>query len=216
MEKIKNKFIIYKTLRAYEEAYNREDINDDSIVFVIEDHSIHTHGHTFGDGYDHNKGFFDSVDKLPKGEAGDWAGVMEDGEWYIYYYNVPSGWTNGGKYNISTLTPDILNQYIKKTNIRDYLKDIYNNVYVRKDEVYTPDQDWPTEYDESKNWRWDEEGNLYLIDTELDTESENAVSNKVISRALNTKVDINNYRNDTRNINSQIESLSNSLNTLIG
>lgn len=106
------------------------------------------------------------------------------------------------------LTTDILNQYIKKTNIRDYLKDIYNNVYVRKDEVYEPDQEWTVDYS-GNSWKWDEEGNLYLIDKELDANSTNAVENRVVTKELGSKVDINNYRNDKQNTSDQIANVSN-------
>jgi len=107
---------------------------------------------------------FGSVDTLPADAASwDWAVVNAGDKWYVYFYYKSTGWNKGTEYQMPNLTTDILNQYIRKTNIRDYLKDIYNNVYVRKDEVYSPDQEWPTEYD-GDNWRWDDEGNLYLID----------------------------------------------------
>lgn len=207
--KINNKLIIYKTLQAYEDAYQGEKIKDDSIVFVIEDHTIRTHGKVFGDGANHQKGFFESVDKLPENALdGDLAIVYEDGKWYVYIYHSSTGWVKGNEYQMPNLTTDILNQYIKKTNIRDYLKDIYNNVYVRKDEVYEPDQEWTVDYS-GNSWKWDEEGNLYLIDKELDVNSTNAVENRVVTRELSSKVDINNYRNDKQNTSDQIANVSN-------
>ena len=80
------------------------------------------------------------MSKLPHGEEGDWAIVNEDGTEYIYYYDVEDGWVKGGEYKSD--------DYVVKANLLDYIKNFYDNVYVRKDEVYTPEQ-YDGDYDSS-------------------------------------------------------------------
>lgn len=188
--RIKNNFLIFKTLKNYQKAETEGKIKDDSIVFVIENRGIYTHGIKFG-AESHNKGLIGSVDKLPNGEPGDSAIVQESGTWYLYYYDSTNGWTRGDECDIPSMSQDTLDQYLKKVNIREYLHHEYDNTYVRRDEVYSPDQEEWVHPDDSgeDEWQWDENGNLYRIDAELSTVSRNAVQNKVITNALSQKKD---------------------------
>lgn len=162
---------------------------DDSIVFVIENRGIYTHGIQFGIDA-HNKGFVGSVDKLPAGEPGDCATVKEGNKWFFYYYDATRGWVKGQECTIPDISQDTLDQYLKKVNIREYLHHEYDNTYVRRDEVYTPDQeDWINPDDSDRDeWQWDENGNLYRIDAEFSTTSRNSLQNRVITNEfLNRK-----------------------------
>lgn len=47
---INKQYLIYKTIASYEAARAAGKIKDESIVFVIEDRTIRTHGETFGNG----------------------------------------------------------------------------------------------------------------------------------------------------------------------
>lgn len=155
---------------------------DDSIVFVIENRGIYTHGIQFGID-SHNKGFIGSVDKLPVGEVGDCAMVQEGDTWFFYHYDADQGWVKGQECDIPSISQDTLDQYLKKVNIREYLHHEYDNTYVRRDEVYTPDQeDWINPDDSDRDeWQWDENGNLYRIDAEFSTTSRNSLQNRVIT-----------------------------------
>ena len=192
--RINNKYIIYKTVQSFINATKANKIPDDSIVFVIEDRSIHTHGMQFGSDTK-DKGFFVSADKLPNAIDGDHA-VAKDGDaWYLYIYDEATGWTKAEEYNMPDLTQEMLDKYIKKENIQQYLRQIYNNTYVRRDEIYTPDQEgWIDQaYDESDEWQWDEAGNLYRVDSELSYTSRNAVQNRIIANTLQNKKDSISY-----------------------
>ena len=46
--KIDKRFVIYKTVAGFNKDVAKGKIQDDSIVFVIEDRSIRTHGLQFG------------------------------------------------------------------------------------------------------------------------------------------------------------------------
>lgn len=192
--RINNKYIIYKTLSGFIKATKADKIPEDSIVFVIEDRSIHTHGMQFGNEIK-DKGFFGSVDKLPIASEGDHAIVKEGDKWYLYIYDKDAGWTKTVEYGMPDITQETLDKYIKKENIQEYLKQIYDNTYVRRDEVYTPDQEgWIDQaYDEDDEWQWDEAGNLYKVDSEMSYTSRNAVQNRVIARQLTNKKDSISY-----------------------
>jgi hypothetical protein len=47
---INKQYLIYNTIAAYEAAWAAGEISQESIVFVIEDRTIRTHGETFGNG----------------------------------------------------------------------------------------------------------------------------------------------------------------------
>lgn len=137
--KINNKFVIYKTIAAFEKDVVKGKIQEDSIVFVIEDRSIHTHDLEFGNRIK-DRGFFTADEKLPKGSVGDHAVVKEGDKWYLYIFDKNDGWVKTIEYGMP-VTKETLDQYIKKENIQAYLRDIYNDTYVRRDDVYTPDQE---------------------------------------------------------------------------
>lgn len=183
--KIDNRFVIFKTLAGYKNAQRTGNVMDDSIVFVIENRGIYTHGIQFGIDA-HNKGFVGSVDKLPAGEPGDCATVKEGNKWFFYYYDATRGWVKGQECTIPDISQDTLDQYLKKVNIREYLHHEYDNTYVRRDEVYTPDQeDWINPDDSDRDeWQWDEDGNLYRIDAEFSTTSRNSLQNRVVTNEL--------------------------------
>lgn len=186
--KIDNKFVIYKTLAAFKRDVVKGKVKDDSIVFVIEDRSIHTHDLEFGNRVK-DRGFFVAGEKLPSASAGDHAVVKEGDKWYLYIFDETDGWVKTVEYGMPDITKETLDQYIKKENIQAYLRDIYNDTYVRRDEVYTPDQEgWDHQaIDEHDEWQWDEEYNLYRIDSEMSPTSRNAVQNRVITEALSRK-----------------------------
>jgi len=95
----------------------------------------------FGGESAHAKGFFSSIDKLPKGENGDWAVVNTDEGWYIYNYESSTGWIRGSAYEFPEIQSSLLDNYIRKEDLFNYIKGYYDNVYVRKDEVYTINED---------------------------------------------------------------------------
>ena len=47
---IDKQYLIYNTVKSYEDAVADGKIKDESIVFVIEDRTIRTHGEIFGNG----------------------------------------------------------------------------------------------------------------------------------------------------------------------
>lgn len=184
--KIDNRFLIFKTLQGYKDADRRGKVENDSIVFVIENRGIYTHGIQFGND-PHNRGLIGSVDKLPMGSEGDSAIVKEGDDWFLYYYN-DGEWVKGDQCDIPSMTQDTLDQYIKKVNVREYVDHIHDDAYVRRDEVYTPEQeDWIRPSEDDDEWQWDENGNLYKIDAELSHTSRNSVQNRVITEALDNK-----------------------------
>ena len=138
---INNKFLYFKTEAAFlDSLQTRREIKDDSIVFIEDKHAIWTHGEMFGTEGGHAKGFFKSVEDLPVGEEGDWAIVNVDGDWYIFVYDKNLGWIQSEKYDFSDLIPlDMDEIYVRKDNIRDFIRNLYDDIYVKKVEVYTPD-----------------------------------------------------------------------------
>ncbi len=95
----------------------------------------------FGVSGEHAKGFFKSVEDLPAGIEGDWAIVKVDDGWYIFVYDKDLGWTQTEKYEFSDFVPlDMDEIYVRKDNIRDFIRNLYDDIYVKKVEVYTPDQ----------------------------------------------------------------------------
>lgn len=137
--KIDRQFLIFRSRDAFNRALANEEINDNSIVFIADERVIWTHGIVFGGESAHAKGFFSSVSKLPQGKDGDWAVVKEIEGWYIYNYELPEGWTRGGEYEFPDMTSSLLDNYIRKEDLFNYIKGYYDNVYVRKDELYTTD-----------------------------------------------------------------------------
>lgn len=185
--KINKQFLIFKNRQAFERELANETIKETSIAFIKEEELIWTHGTMFGgdqNQHSHAKGYFSSVSKLPHGEEGDWAIVNEDGTEYIYYYDVEDGWVKGGEYKSD--------DYVLKANLLDYIKNFYDNVYVRKDEVYTPDQ-YDGDYDSSSESPGGSTtvnpGYTFNIDQQIDKNSFNPVANWVIYNALKNKVD---------------------------
>lgn len=135
--KIDRKFLIFRTRKAFDLALLNEEISSDSIVFIEDQKLIWTHNTMFGEESTHARGFFKSVDNLPEGTVGDYAIVNVDGTWYIYYYMSNGGWTQGDEYQFASVAEDLLDNYVKKDLLFDYIKGYYDNVYVRKDELYT-------------------------------------------------------------------------------
>lgn len=181
--KIDNRFVIFKTLAGYYDAQHKDKILDDSIVFVIENRGIYTHGVQFGIDA-HNKGLIGSVDKLPPGEHGDNAIVQENGMWFLYYYDDNRGWVKDAACDIPSISQDTLDQYLKKVNIRQYLHHQYDNTYVRREEVVNDDRWINPDDSDADEWQWDEDGNLYRIDAELSDTSRNSVQNRIITNEL--------------------------------
>lgn len=142
--KINKQFLIFKDRQSFERALADEAIKNTSIVFIEKERLIWTQGIMFGGESTHAKGFFSSVDDLQYGEEGDWAIVKEGDEWYIYYFR-DGLWNKGDKYNES-LNEDILTNYVTKEALIDCIKNGFDNTYVRRDEVYTPDMWQDGEY----------------------------------------------------------------------
>lgn len=193
--KIDRIFLYFKSYDAFQRAYANEEIKDDSIVFIEDKHAIWTHGVMFGIENSHAKGFFSSIDDLPSGEAGDWAIVKNDGAWYIYYYNSANNtWEQGEEYDMDP-DIDLSEVFVKKEDVLDYIKRYYDNVYVRKDEVYTPDQWEGAAGDDSHDSGGGNNGGgnnhsvIWNVDSELNNHSINPVSNWVIYYALQSKLD---------------------------
>lgn len=138
---IKNKFLYFKTYDVFDQERSKGNIDDQSIVFIEQNHTIWTHGNMFGDEGKHAKGFFDSIEDLPKtGEQGDWAVVNVDGVWHIYSYNASTNnWEDKGEYEFPNFQKDIDSIYVRYDKIRDFIKNIYDDIYVKKSEVYYPD-----------------------------------------------------------------------------
>lgn len=190
-------FLIFKSRDSYEEARAREDVRNDAIVFIREDGTIWTHGYMFGGGVEHAKGFFKSVDLLPSGVEGDWAVVNVEGQWFIYTYG-QHGWESTDSYDMGTGPIDFDKTYVRYDTIRDYLKDIYNNVYVRKDEVWSPEGWWSGTVDPGES---SEEpipiipnqggGSSTTVDNQMSSLSWNPVANNVIYRYLHDKTAAN-------------------------
>ena len=132
-------YLIFNTQRSFEEALAGEKIRKNAIVFIKETGRIWTHGAMFGGESEHSRGFYGSYDKLPTdGKQGDWAVVGEDGQWFVYYYNASLQlWEKGDEYEFPDFLGDL---YVKKEDIWTYTKDIYDSVYVRKDELYNDDE----------------------------------------------------------------------------
>lgn len=192
--KIDRIFLYFKSYDAFQRAYANEEIKDDSIVFIEDKHAIWTHGVMFGIENSHAKGFFSSIDDLPSGEAGDWAIVKNDGAWYIYYYNSANNtWEQGELYGMDP-DIDLSDVFVKKEDVLDYIKRYYDNVYVRKDEVYTPDQ-WEGAAGDDSHTSGSGTGGggsmsaIWDVDSELNNHSINPVSNWVIYYALQSKLD---------------------------
>ena len=185
--KINKQFLIFKNRQAFERELANETINETSIAFIEEEKLIWTHGIMFGgdqNQHSHAKGYFPSVSKLPHGEEGDWAIVNEDGTEYIYYYDVEDGWVKGGEYKSD--------DYVVKANLLDYIKNFYDNVYVRKDEVYTPEQydgDYDSSSESPSGSTTVNPGYTFNVDQQIDKNSFNPVANWVIYNALKNKVD---------------------------
>lgn len=188
--KIDKLFLYFKSQNAFDSAIAQEAIKDDSIVFIEDKRAIWTHGHMFGTENSHAKGFFSSVEALPDGEIGDWAIVKNDGSWYIYYFDSSENrWVQGEIYNVTIPQEDLSDIYVQKKDILDFIKGYYDSVYVRKDEVYTPDvwdgtpgTDSPTQGGGSTG-----ESTIH-VDYELNNHSINPVANWVIHKALGTKI----------------------------
>lgn len=185
--KINKQFLIFKNRQAFERELANETINETSIAFIEDEKLIWTHGTMFGgdqNQHSHAKGYFPSVSKLPHGEEGDWAIVNEDGTEYIYYYDVEDGWVKGGEYKSD--------DYVVKANLLDYIKNFYDNVYVRKDEVYTPEQydgDYDSSSESPSGSTTVNPGYTFNVDQQIDKNSFNPVANWVIYNALKNKVD---------------------------
>lgn len=139
---INRQFLYFKTEASFLDSLEaRKEIKDDSIVFIEDKHAIWTHGKMFGVSGEHAKGFFKSVEDLPAGIEGDWAIVKVDDGWYIFVYDKDLGWTQTEKYEFSDFVPlDMDEIYVRKDNIRDFIRNLYDDIYVKKVEVYTPDQ----------------------------------------------------------------------------
>lgn len=133
--KINKQFILFKSREAFDRALANEELKDTSIVFIEDQHVIWTHGVVFGGESAHAKGFYGSEESLPEGTEGDWAVANVNGVWYTYYYQSPGGWTRGDEYEFPDMASDLLNNYVKKELLFDYIKGYYDNVYVRKDEL---------------------------------------------------------------------------------
>lgn len=192
MNQINKRFLFFKTESAFRDSLEaKEEIRDDSIVFIADKHAIWTHGEMFGTEGDHAKGFFKSVQDLPKdGRAGDWAIVNVDGKWYMFTYTPEIGWIQGEEYEFSNNVPiDMDEIYVRKDNIRNFIRNLYDNIYVKKSEVYTPEGDWISGGDDKPGGNGGPSelpsiGLAYPIDSKLDERSINPVANWVIVQAL--------------------------------
>lgn len=180
MSKINKQFLVFKDRASFESKLANEEIKDTSIAFIAKERLIWAHGILFGDQGTHAKGYFTSVDKLPIGGEGDWAIVNEDGTWYLYYYE-EGQWKKGEPYESD--------DYVLKANLLDYIKNFYDNIYVRRDEVYTPDQFGNGEGEENTNSGSGTAGGIFTVDTALNKDSFNPVANYVIYNALMSKLE---------------------------
>lgn len=186
---INNKFLYFKTENAFlDSLQSKREIKEDSIVFIEDKRAIWTHGHMFGGQGEHAKGFFNSVESLPEGNTGDWAIVRVGDDWYMFAYN--NGWQQGEKYEFSDTTDINMDEiYVRKDQIREFIRNLYDDIYVKKSEVYTPD-DWNSGGGSSSSGSGSgsgtgsEGGLVYAIDSELNSTSINPVSNYVIYNAL--------------------------------
>ena len=78
--------------------------------------------------------------------------------------------------------------YVRKDNIREFIRNLYDNVYVKKSEVYTPDE-WSSEGGSDSGSGSSSGGSVtpgivYDVDQELNRNSFNPVANWVIYNAL--------------------------------
>lgn len=189
--KIDKLFLYFKSYDAFNEANAQEAIKDDSIVFIEDKRAIWTHGHMFGTENSHAKGFFSSVEALPAGETGDWAIVKNDESWYIYYFDSSENrWVQGEIYNVTVPQEDLSDIYVKKEDIFNFIGNFYDSVYVRKDEVYTPDVWDSTPGTDSPTQGETPGGSTIKVDYELNNHSINPVANWVIHKALGTKISV--------------------------
>lgn len=189
---INRQFLYFKTEASFLDSLEaRKEIKDDSIVFIEDKHAIWTHGQMFGTEGGHAKGFFKSVEDLPAGVEGDWAIVNVDGKWYIYTYS--NGWQQGEEYEFSNNVPiDMDEIYVRKDNIRDFIRNIYDDIFVKKVEVYTPDQydsDEGSDSPGSSSGSGSGTTSSITVDQEINKNSFNPVANWVIYNALKAKAD---------------------------
>lgn len=188
---INRQFLYFKTEASFLDSLNtRKEIKDDSIVFIEDKHAIWTHGEMFGVSGEHAKGFFKSVEDLPAGVEGDWAIVNVDGKWYMYTYS--NGWQQGDEYEFSNNVPiDMDEIYVRKDNIRDFIRNLYDDIYVKKAEVYTPDQyDSEGGSDSSSSGSGSSSTSSITVDQgpDLDKNSLNPVASWVIYKTLKNYV----------------------------
>lgn len=204
---INRQFLYFKTEEAFlDSLQSKREIKNDSIVFIEDKHAIWTHGEMFGVSGEHAKGFFKSVEELPAGTEGDWAIVNVDGKWYIYTYS--NGWQQGEEYQFSNNVPiDIDEIYVRKDNIRDFIRNIYDDIYVKKAEVYTPDQYESEGGSDSPSSGSGSGGSSSVIvdqGPELDKNSYNPVASWVIYKTLKnyvTKEELEDLTIDPNDIN---------------
>lgn len=183
-------FLYFKSETAFREALGFKQIKDDSIVFIEDKRAVWTHGHMFGIENSHAKGFFSSVDALPSGEPGDWAIVKNDESWYIYYFDSSENrWIQGEIYNVTVPQEDLSDIYVKKEDIFNFIGNFYDNIYVRKKDVYTPEQWEGTPGSDTPGGGGSGTGGgTYKVDYEINKHSLNPVANYVIHDALKLKV----------------------------
>lgn len=142
--KINNKFVIYKTIAAFKNDVARGKIQEDSIVFVIEDRSIHTHNMEFGNST-RDKGIFTADEKLPKADPGDHA-VVEDGDkWYLYVFDEKNGWIKTDECSMSDITSEMIDHYVKAGPLvydeyTEFLADLEEGVIPDTAVVYITDK----------------------------------------------------------------------------
>ena len=111
--KIDNKFLIYKTVQGFNDAAIKGKIQNDSIVFVIEDRSIHTHNMEFGNN-SRDKGIFIAGDKLPDAEPGDHVVIKDEDGWFLYIFNEQDGWVKTEECSMSDITSQMIDHYVAK------------------------------------------------------------------------------------------------------
>jgi len=82
--------------------------------------------------------------------------------------------------------------YVRKDNIRDFIRNLYDDIFVKKVEVYTPDQydsDEGSDSPGSSSGSGSGTTSSITVDQEINKNSFNPVANWVIYNALKAKAD---------------------------
>lgn len=202
MNKITNKFLIFKTKDGFIKKYNKRLISPDSIVFIKEDGSIWTHNQYFGlstGGIEKGKGYFSSVEDLtrryPNPQIGDWAIVGsatvdgQESQWVI------ASCTNNGRWDLTTHKYDQqyfdIDEYVKKADLdlSKYITDDALDPYAKTSDVQLTYLTKNEFYQQIQRIIAQSASNPVTVDSQLSITSTNPVENKVITSELNKKLE---------------------------